>query len=355
VAYAAVERALPGDTLVLPILEDWESNANDRAKLVWQCMLFTETILNSTDPKIVDMLFMQSVFYIIAGIYPCSQDEAVHLAALQFTARFGRHKPDVHKVGFLSATIDEYVPQPHLREAKLSRRDWEARIFEKHRTVMTGKPKEAYLELLKKRDYFGAVLFGAKQYYDRSVPKRVFLGISRKGILLLLIPESFTTGSMQVHARFPLGDIYRWAYKPGETFYFEIKSPPGMEAPEYRYKTPEGKHMSDLLTDYALALLREMGLNPDGSRREKKVRQVDGGAAGGGEAGEGLRERAVPWPARMTRTAGSVATRAPSHPPLPDPGRTTPCEAMTTPTTQALLAAEADSHRAEASAQTPLL
>jgi hypothetical protein len=67
----------------------------------------------------------------------------------------------------------------------------------------------------------------------------------------------------------------RWAYKPGVNFYFEIKAEDSPdEHPIHTFETIEGKHMSDMLTDYAMALLREMGLNADGTKRVRSRDRV---------------------------------------------------------------------------------
>jgi hypothetical protein len=129
-------------------------------------------------------------------------------------------------------------------------------------------PREAYLAALSSRDYYGAALFVVKQTYTRVHPRKLLLGISRRGILLLRSPKSPTDGVMETLAKYPLADIYRWAYKPGVNFYFEIKAEDSPdEHPIHTFETIEGKHMSDMLTDYAMALLREMGLNADGTKR----------------------------------------------------------------------------------------
>ncbi len=36
---------------------------------------------------------IQAVYNIITGTYPCSEEEAVQLAALQFQVKFGKHNP----------------------------------------------------------------------------------------------------------------------------------------------------------------------------------------------------------------------------------------------------------------------
>jgi talin len=47
------------------------------------------------------MLFCQSHEAIVSGLYPCTLDEAVQLAATQFQINFGDHNPSIHKPGFL--------------------------------------------------------------------------------------------------------------------------------------------------------------------------------------------------------------------------------------------------------------
>ena len=254
---------------VLPIMEAWQE---DEAKFVFQCKLFTETLVASDDPAIVRLLFIQGVYNIITGTYPCNQTDAEQLAALQLQSKFGAHNPATHKEGFLTNTMHEYVPAPWMDGGELDLPAFERAVYTKHAISMTETPMEAYLNVVSRRDYYGCVLFGVKQRYDRSLPKKMFLGIARQGILLLRIPKDFTdSDGMETLAQYPLADIYRWAYKPGVNFYFELKVDDAPENPVFTFETKEGQHMSDLLTDYALALLREMGLNADGTTRAKKV------------------------------------------------------------------------------------
>jgi hypothetical protein len=103
----------------------------------------------------------------------------------------------------------EYVPGPHLDKGAKAPSAWEALIFHKHAFSTAASPREAYTGLLSKRDYYGAVLFAVKQKYDRSLPRKLFLGISRRGILLLRIPTDPINDDMETLARFPLADIYR--------------------------------------------------------------------------------------------------------------------------------------------------
>jgi hypothetical protein len=211
------------------------------AKFIFQLKLYTESLVVSKDPKVVHMMFIQAVYNVITGTYPTSEKEAVQLAALQFQAKFGQHNPASHKPGFLKNVLMEYVPGPHMEKQPPKTTDaWEQLIFHKHAFSTTTTPREGYLDILRKRDYYGAVFFAVKQRFDRSLPKRLLLAISRRGILLLRIPPNFTEGTdFEVLGASNLAEIYRWAYKPGVNFYFEVKDDRSETNPVYTFDTPE--------------------------------------------------------------------------------------------------------------------
>ena len=145
-------------------MEAWKGN--EAAKFVYQCKLFTDGLIMSPDPKVIHMLYIQGVYNTITSLYPTTDKEAVTLAALQFQARFGGHNPSTHKVGFLHDSLTEYIPNLHLNARGASAKtpaQWEEAIFHKHAFSTTETPRESYLQVLSKRDYYGAVLFAVKQ------------------------------------------------------------------------------------------------------------------------------------------------------------------------------------------------
>jgi len=273
-----VQRAISPEREILSIMETWFDKPG--ARFIFQIKLYTATLTNSTDPKVIHMMFIQAVYNVITGIYPSNEKEAVALAALQFQAKFGLHNSASHKPGFLKNLISEFVPASHMdSEPKQTIETWEQKIFYKHAFSTSTTPREGYLDLLKKRDYYGAVFFAVKQRFSRNIPKRIYMTISRKGIMLFKVPAKLTDSDFEKIGSYNLADIYRWAYKPNVNFYFEVKDEGSATNPIFTFDTQEGKHMSDMLTDYAMALLREMGLNPDGTRRNKPKSKAEAEAA----------------------------------------------------------------------------
>jgi hypothetical protein len=182
-------------------------------------------------------------------------------------------------------------------------------------------------------------------------------------------------------ARYPLSDVFRWAYKPQVNFYFEVKNDssdaenfvftfltqevrvlgccicvfeklkntwcswgllvqrsglslnrrpcrpliafafPRLPSPPLRaLRAHQGVHISDLLTDYAMALLREMGLNPDGTQRAPRpVHAAAAASSSGSAAGTGLYTSASTPTAAPTAAASVPAYVAPAPAPEPEP------------------------------------
>ena len=80
----------------------------------------------------------------------------------------------------------------------------------------------------------------------------------------------------------------------------------------------QGVHISDLLTDYAMALLREMGLNPDGTQRAPRT--LPSAATSGSAAGTGLYTNVSSPTAAVAAAAAAAPTYyAPAPEPVPEP------------------------------------
>ena len=89
-----------------------------------------------------------------------------------------------------------------------------------------------------------------------NFPPRLLIGINAKGIWLMKLE---TRENLEL---FKLSEIYRWGFKPGMNFYFEAKGKvPGEKGPVYEFTTEQGNRISELLTDYAHALLKELGIS----------------------------------------------------------------------------------------------
>lgn len=114
--------------------------------------------------------------------------------------------------------LHEYVPAPHLAEAK-EPAEWETAIFHRHQMSNTQLPEDTYVNVVRQREYFGSTLFVVKvrqrhwspvastphvappisllqQEFTKKIPKKLFLGVGKDGVSLYRIPASFTEKDM---------------------------------------------------------------------------------------------------------------------------------------------------------------
>ena len=280
-APATVEHPLKGDTAVIPVLAAWGDAP--RARLVFMVKLFMDSVKASTEKALVYSLYIQSVYNVVTGIYPTSTDDAVSLASLQMQEKFGNHNPAAcvaaalalccvihtphsappppslfprHVKGYLSHQLKGMVPAPlYARKAPSM---WESSILERHSQLndeARAAPALLYSRILQTREYFGCAFFPVTQTVFPELPSAVQVGITSYGIYI------FDDVSKATHKRFALSTIYRWGFKPEESFYFELKSAHPGQGPFYEFPTVEGSFASDLLTDYAHQMLHEIELN----------------------------------------------------------------------------------------------
>lgn len=106
--------------MVLATLARREAEDLASARLVFQINLFTEGLMDTEDARVQEMLFVQTVYNVVSGLYPSDKEDATRLGALQFVARFGEYKPEVHIVGFLGQRLREFIPVAHLNSGSVS-------------------------------------------------------------------------------------------------------------------------------------------------------------------------------------------------------------------------------------------
>jgi len=68
--------------------------------------------------------------------------------------------------------------------------------------------------------------------------------------------EIFEPKNRSLLLAFRIEEVLRWGFKPNAMFYFEVKPTPDLDG-TIEFDTTEGRTVSDLLTDYALAFIHE--------------------------------------------------------------------------------------------------
>ncbi len=108
------------------------------------------------------------------------------------------------------------------------------------------------------------------------------------------------------HVRtFHIEEIYRWGFKPATMFYFEVSVEDNLDlgTGSLEFETAEGRAISDLLTDYAMAFLKER--EHEDERAEKLPRN-------NGSNGAAKKAPLPPVPSSAPPPPPVVKTAAPS-------------------------------------------
>lgn len=220
------------------------------------------------DPSLLYFQYMQAVYGVITGQYPTTEEIALKLATFHFNHKFGDYNPSSHKSGFLGGRVVEFIPIKLLKQKSLEQ--WETLLLEAIEDKATNFDSQEELKVSPQRMYmneifpmipFGCTLFKCKinsttstSPFVRSIPGDCVLGIHHLGI------HVFEKGSSRKLLRsFRIEEMSRWCYKGSEFFNFEIQSSSDISG-ILEFQTPEGKVISDLMTDYALAYVREKEL-----------------------------------------------------------------------------------------------
>lgn len=215
------------------------------------------------DENLLNLQYIQAVYNIVTGSITTTSEEALELAALHFTYKFGKYDARNHRVGFLGKRIIEYIPMKHLRAKSTDQ--WEVLLYNtvqdsireeininsdasKLDKIEPPSTQRLYLESIFKMSHYGYTFFKITQKAQHRLPENPILGITSKGICIY-------TKARKLSQLYLLSEIKSWGYKPNSMFFFEIKEI--MESGTMEFETKDGKDISDLLTDYTLAIGKE--------------------------------------------------------------------------------------------------
>lgn len=248
------------------------------------------------DPNVLHLQFIQAVYHVITGRYPTTAEEGLTLGAIHFILKFGKYKAEKHKSGFLGNRIVEFVPIKLLKSNMSGKGNdalsaWETQLLERVKTLSLDcvedpkyqkersedgdeggnndddhtsilfrvetpsnyrlvPPQRRYMEIIyAMHPIYGSTFYKCSQKSTR-LPDVVHVGIHCDGIHI------FDKNKKHLKT-FYIQEILRWGFKPNQMFYFEVNPDNEYGVGSFEFDTLEGKAISDLMTDYAMAFLKE--------------------------------------------------------------------------------------------------
>jgi len=217
------------------------------------------------DPQTYDTvrhcLYIQAVYNVIEGEYPCSMEEATKLAALQTQRTHCDHNPTVHVAGYFGANLASFVPKPLF--ANKSPAQWESAIFNHHASLKGISMEEAeslYLNIVKSWPFYGTHFFKNCKVLskNRALSGKVMIGVNVDGIVLASSKEK----KDQIGV-FPFTDLLSWHSSSNgatSTFTFEVGTYCN-DSTKYTFETRFAASISDLIQTYVDALIQMIKLD----------------------------------------------------------------------------------------------
>mmetsp|Transcript_17423 Transcript_17423/g.66359 ORF Transcript_17423/g.66359 Transcript_17423/m.66359 type:complete len:428 (-) Transcript_17423:604-1887(-) len=257
---AKMTRCIEPEEILQAVINEWEEPS--RHQLVFMIKLFVDDLLQSVDDRVIYMQYIQAVYMVITGQYPCPVESCIRLAALQLRHTFG---PAPRTSGFLGDRILEFVPFNLLEDEKAASQ-WEGRIYTAHDQlgpeVNAQQARLWYLEVVEAWECYGCSFFpvnqeGVTSATGERLPRKLVLGICARGLRLFSrepgIPvEERGVCLLQIN----IYDMYKWGFTDNEAFYLDVRTNRESEFTSQLYfSTRRGQQIAALLSEYAMELL----------------------------------------------------------------------------------------------------
>ena len=245
---AMPKRALAPEELV-------RSVQHGTAKLIYMMKLCMPTALHmvSYDEAMLHMQYIQGLHRILTGVqFHGDAEKCIQMGALSFYVKYGYHNHNIHKLGFITHRLLEFIPANLMSQKAAT--EWEEELYEAHAQLRKGlNAKLDFVKTCHKDPNNGCHYVEVKQKCYRKHPSAVLVGININGVWVL------DKKSRQCLEFYHLSEAFRWGFKPGLNFYFEVRPPDSDQGMIYEFGTTRGNELSALMTDYADALLDELG------------------------------------------------------------------------------------------------
>jgi myosin-7 len=240
------ERCLETDERILDLLGYWQRVFNegtskekkenpDTYRFVYKVRMYFDPA--EDDIEAVHQMYVQAVYDVVSQRYPCSEEDAMKLAALQIQRECGdAGNPK------LEEDLDHYAGEKFLSVEKKS--GTLVQIKTMHAGLSGMSPQEAqkqYLQFVCEWQIYGSSFFFVEPQMSAILPEEVFLAVNPRGILVI------NPGSKEVLADHPYAEVPTWGHS-GTSFVLHIGNL--IKQTKLYFKTEQGKEINELVRAY---------------------------------------------------------------------------------------------------------
>jgi hypothetical protein len=196
------------------------------------------------DPAEVELEYTQAVSDVVHAKYPCSEQDALALAALQLQEEHGNH-PGGDCVDYLRWQLRLYISKKFYDENKTKEAQLEEKLLHLYSKLSGFSQVEArlsYLDYVNGWKVYGCWFFLAEPVNNKDLPPYVVLSIGFKGILVI------DASNKEYTAEYDYPNIVTWGSSANS---FVLVTGTVTRQVKLYFKTGQGKEMNGLLRSYA--------------------------------------------------------------------------------------------------------
>eukprot|EP00002_Diphylleia_rotans_P023810 TRINITY_DN4689_c0_g1_i1.p1 TRINITY_DN4689_c0_g1~~TRINITY_DN4689_c0_g1_i1.p1 ORF type:complete len:1837 (+),score=393.89 TRINITY_DN4689_c0_g1_i1:87-5597(+) len=237
------DNILKPQQVLMDTLAKWKFENLDGCKLIFKNHLYLKSFSESREEGLNDVLYKQAVISINQGVYTCTTDEALQLAALQCLAAIGNTKTSVAQ--YIGNQPEKVIP-PEILPTK-SKEEWIKIISAKVQDfVSSGKSyknaKENYMAICKRWPKFGMSFYAMEQSVPvGDIPTKFILGVNYEGVHFIDSKSKETIKMLRY------GDVTNWGFSAST---FVIITGDLRSQHKYLLKTRQGTEISELVQAY---------------------------------------------------------------------------------------------------------
>ncbi|KAJ8609686.1 hypothetical protein CTAYLR_009387 [Chrysophaeum taylorii] len=259
------ERVLDADERVLDLVAYWHRLSTEKQQQAPTQLHATTTTTTTTttgstfhfqfkvryflnvpdnDTAGVEMMYVQAKHDVVDARYPCSDQDAITLAALQLQEEFGDAPTD--DCQYLKGNLGKYLNDNTVNsktEADLEHHL--LKLYAKLAGYSQDDARLSYLDYVKSWKIYGSTYFLVEPKQNRHFPPRVVLAVGSKGIIVV---DPDTKDFLQ---EYPYTQLVTWGHSPSS---FVLVTGDTIKQVKVFFKTEQGREINIMVKAYVDAL-----------------------------------------------------------------------------------------------------
>lgn len=242
------ERVLDSEERILDLVAFWQrttleevakgaTDTLEEYRFMFKVGLFYD--VEEVDTAGIELMYFQATHDVVDARYPCSEQDAITLAALQMQEECGDYTENcTHlrgKLGnYIAARLIEQKPAIELEESIY-------KLYEKLKGYSQMEARLSYLDYVKSWKIYGSTYFFAEPQNNKDLPRETILAVNNKAILVV------DPATKEFLAEYDYANVVTWGHSANS---FVVITGTSNRQNKMYFKTDQGKEINNMVKCY---------------------------------------------------------------------------------------------------------